>query len=120
MASQESRVLRLLEPQGEPDIIECDGKLYVPDKECEFMPEWFYGVWDDELQHERVTKPSDDCSYFSCDECGFELRFDWDGDLTWFEPKYPYKPIGLKYCPGCGARVLFPPSWVQEIKEEDE
>ena len=41
MASEESRVLRLLEPQGDPDIIECDGRLYVPDEECEFVPEEF-------------------------------------------------------------------------------
>lgn len=32
MASEESRVLRLIEPQGDPDIIECDGRLYVPEK----------------------------------------------------------------------------------------
>ena len=38
MTNKDSRVLRLLEPQGEPDIIECDGRLYVPDKECEFIP----------------------------------------------------------------------------------
>lgn len=91
MASRESRVLRLLEPQGEPDIIECDGRLYVPDEEC-------------------------DC--FTCSKCGQELMFDWSGEYSWFEPEYPYKPINLKYCPGCRARVLFPHPWLGSKEEE--
>lgn len=27
------KILRLLEPQGEPDVIECDGRRYVPERE---------------------------------------------------------------------------------------
>ena len=30
MPSQESRVLRLLEPLGEPDIIECGARVLFP------------------------------------------------------------------------------------------
>ncbi len=26
------KILRLLEPQGEPDVIECDGVRYVPER----------------------------------------------------------------------------------------
>lgn len=26
------KILRLLEPQGEPDVIECDGRRYVPER----------------------------------------------------------------------------------------
>lgn len=29
------KILRLLEPQGEPDVIECDGVRYVPEQRCE-------------------------------------------------------------------------------------
>lgn len=28
------KILRLLEPQGEPDVIECDGMRYVPERTC--------------------------------------------------------------------------------------
>lgn len=119
MTSQESRILRLLEPQGDPDIIECDGKLYVPDKECEFVPEAFDTVWDEKDQCLRIGKPSEDCSCFTCSECGQELMFDWSGEYSWFEPEYPYKPINLTYCPGCRARVLFPHPWLG-MKEVDE
>ncbi len=28
------KILRLLEPQGEPDVIECDGRRYVPEQTC--------------------------------------------------------------------------------------
>ena len=118
MASRESRVLRLLEPQGEPDIIECDGRLYVPDEECEFVPEEFDTVWDEEDQCLRIAKPSDDCDFFTCSKCGQELMFDWSSEYSWFEPEYPYKPISLKYCPGCRARVLFPHPWLGSKEEE--
>lgn len=119
MASEESRVLRLIEPQGDPDIIECDGRLYVPDEECEFVPEEFDTVWDEEDQCLRIVKPSDDCDCFTCSKCGQELTFDWSGEYSWFEPEYPYKPISLKYCPGCRARVLFPHPWLG-MKEVEE
>lgn len=115
---QGSRVLRLLEPQGEPDIIGCDGRLYVPDEECEFVPEEFDTVWDEEDQCLRIAKPSDDCDCFTCSKCGQELTFDWGGEYSWFEPEYPYKPISLKYCPGCRARVLFPHPWLDSKEEE--
>lgn len=118
MTSQENRLLRLLEPQGEPDIIECDGKLYVPDKVCEFVPEEFETVYDEEDQGWHIGNPGEDCWYFSCSECGQDLMFSWTGEYTWFEPERPYKPY-LKYCPGCGARVLFLPSWL-DMKEVAE
>ena len=101
MASEESRVLRLIEPQGDPDIIECDGRLYVEEDQCL-----------------RIAKPSDDCDCFTCSKCGQELAFDWSGEYSWFEPEYPYKPISLKYCPGCRARVLFPHPWLDSKEEE--
>lgn len=118
MASEESRVLRLLEPQGEPDIIECDGRLYVPDEECEFVPEEFVEFFDDDDRLVRIGKPSEDCQYFVCTKCGERLMFDWDGERSWFEPEYPYKPF-LKHCPECGAKALFPPSWL-DMREVEE
>lgn len=32
------KILRLLEPQGEPDVIECDGRRYVPERTCHLEP----------------------------------------------------------------------------------
>lgn len=55
-----------LNRRAEPDIIECDGRLYVPDEECEFVPEEFDTVWDEEDQCLRIAKPSDDCDCFTC------------------------------------------------------
>lgn len=34
------KILRLLEPQGEPDIIECDGMRYMPERTCKWTPEY--------------------------------------------------------------------------------
>jgi hypothetical protein len=73
----QTKVLRLLEPQGEPDMIECDGRLYVLDKECEFIPEEFAisYVFDEQGNAKPVGKPSDDCERFYCSECGFDMGF---------------------------------------------
>lgn len=32
------KILRLLDPQGEPDVIECDGVRYVPERMCHLEP----------------------------------------------------------------------------------
>ena len=63
MTNKDSRVLRLLEPQGEPDIIECDGRLYVPDKECEFIPEEFETRWDEMLGTEAYVSHMQACVF---------------------------------------------------------
>lgn len=57
------KILRLLEPQGEPDIIECDGMRYMPERTCKWTQ------WD---QH------SDE--YFST-ECGREFQWATPYDL---------------------------------------
>lgn len=62
-------------------------------------------------------RPVGAIQWFECSECGQELMFDWSGEYSWFEPEHPYKPIGLKYCPGCGARVLFPHPWLGSKEE---
>lgn len=41
MTARELKVLRLLDPQGEPDIVECDGRRYL--KRDRFEPRWFEG-----------------------------------------------------------------------------
>lgn len=41
MTARELKVLRLLDPHGEPDIVECDGRRYL--KRAEFEPRWFEG-----------------------------------------------------------------------------
>ena len=37
----ELKVLRIVDPQGEPDIVECDGRAYV--RRDAFEPRWFEG-----------------------------------------------------------------------------
>ena len=37
----ELKVLRIVDPQGEPDIVECDGRAYV--RREAFEPRWFEG-----------------------------------------------------------------------------
>lgn len=109
------KVLRLLQPQGEPDIIECDGRLYVPDKECEFIPEEFAisYVFDGQGNAKPVGKPSDDCERFYCSECGFDMGFASEGEPAWFENSYPWNPF-FSYCPNCRARVRLPWSWLNK------
>lgn len=72
------KILRLLEPQGEPDVIECDGARYVPERTC----------------HVKV-RPGDNhtdvCE--SCDQCNF----------GWHRSIYD-KPF--LHCPNCRAKVV--------------
>lgn len=119
MTSEDTRVMCIHGNHGEPDVIECDGKLYVPDKVCEYVPEDFDSMYDGEDRRVIVGKPSEDCTSFVCSECANYMMFDCTGEYSWFEPEYPYKPIALNHCPRCGARVLFPPSWL-DMKEVEE
>ena len=119
MISDDERILRLPEPQGSPAAIECGGVLYVPRRECEYVPAVFDTEWDEQDQELRVGRPSDECDAFICSECGNELMFAWDGEYSWFEPEPPYKPRGLRFCPGCGAHVSFPPSWIGKREVEE-
>lgn len=108
-------ILRILEPQGAPDVIECDGAAYPRIfLACEYVPEVFDTEWDEEDRELRIGRPSEDCTAFMCSECGNSMMFDWTGEYSWFEPEHPYKPIGLRFCPRCGAKVLFPPSWISK------
>ena len=97
------KVLRLLEPQGCPDAIECDGQRYVPQNVCTYEPS-VYAVRFDENDNEIDTfEHAYDCSTFTCSACGFEMLFGYD--MGWFEDEPPYKPF-FKFCPNCGARVV--------------
>ena len=87
-------------------------------EECEFVPEEFVEFFDDDDRLVRIGKPSEDCQYFVCTKCGERLMFDWDGERSWFDPEYPYKPF-LNHCPECGAKALFPPSWL-DMREVEE
>lgn len=113
-----TKVLRLLEVQGAPDIIVCGGRMYVPDKECEFIPEEFIFDFDEQGSKQPVGKPSDDCERFYCSECGFDMGFASEGEPAWFENSYPWNPF-FSYCPNCRARVRFPWSWLNK-KEVNE
>lgn len=113
-----TKVLRLLEVQGAPDIIVCDGRLYVPDKECEFIPEEFIFDFDEQGSKRTVGKPSDDCERFYCSECGFDMAFASEGEPAWFENSFPWNPF-FSYCPNCRARVRSPWSWLNK-KEVNE
>ena len=96
------RVLRLLEPQGCPDAIECDGQRYVPQNTCAYHPTEIATRYDENDNEIETDEPSEGCSTFECSACGFEMMF---GDMGWFEEKQPYKPL-FTFCPNCGARVV--------------
>lgn len=85
---------------------------------CEFIPSDFEVIFDEEDQEIELPEPSDNCDSFYCSRCGYELAYDNYEGCSWFESKYPYEPYGLNCCPGCGAVVRFPWSWLD--KEEVE
>ena len=96
------RVLRLLEPQGCPDAIECDGQRYVPQNVCTYEPTEFAVRFDENDNEIETLDPSEECGTFQCSACGFEMMF---GDMGWFDEEPPYKPY-FSFCPKCGARVV--------------
>lgn len=71
------KILRLLEPQGEPDVIECDGMRYVP---------------------ERTTKRVNSKDAFGITDCGEEY------DACFLCARKLY--IEDEFCSGCGAKVV--------------
>lgn len=95
------KVLRLLEPQGCPDAIECDGQRYVPQNTCSYDPTEYATRFDENDNEVETFEPSEDCQSFQCSACGFEMMF---GDMGWFGEEPPYKPY-FSFCPNCGARV---------------
>lgn len=96
------RVLRLPEPQGSPDYIECDGQRYVPENTCTFYPNETETRFDEDDNEIETNEPSENCDAFECSACGFPMMF---GDMGWFDEEQPYKPR-FKFCPNCGARVV--------------
>lgn len=78
----QTKRLRLLEPQGNPDVIECDGVEYVPKRTCEM-------------------NPNPDYDFVACSVCGYEeeklLLFPCDGRLQEYDGNF---------CPNCGAQVI--------------
>lgn len=84
------KILRLLEPQGEPDVIECDGMRYVPERTCEIV------------RCETGEPAEYDCDevIWHCESCHEEVAiyaYNENGD-TWAD-----KPA---FCPNCGAKVV--------------
>lgn len=79
------KILRLLDPQGEPDVIECDGRRYVPERTCKMV---YSG---------DPKTPENTCR--QCTACGaFEISNEfYDG------AGYAAR---LRYCPCCGAKVV--------------
>ena len=96
------KVLRLLEPQGCPDAIECDGQRYVPQETCTYHPTEYATRFDENDEEIETNDPAEGCGTFECSACGFEMMF---GDMGWFDDEPPYKPY-FKFCPNCGARVV--------------
>ncbi len=85
---------------------------------CEFVPTSFRVAYDEEDRAITYGEPSDDCDSFSCSRCGYELMYEKGGSYSWFTDSYPYKPNGLRWCPGCGAIVHFPWSWLDKKEVE--
>lgn len=81
MMPGQPKILRLLEPQGEPEIIECDGKRYLPKLTCSVLDMRKSHDWYDER----------DPIYHYSLSCGCVI-----------EHMYPEPP---RFCPGCGAEV---------------
>ena len=81
--------LRLLEPQGSPDVIECDGVEYRPARTCAVVSR----TYDRGNNRFHVY-------YHRCSACLGEL---------------PYMPdMGhSNFCPNCGAQVI------EERREEE-
>lgn len=96
------KVLSLLEPQGCPDAIECDGQLYVPQETCTYSPTEYETRFDENDEEIETNDPAEDCGTFECSACGFEMMY---GELGWFDEEPPYKP-NFNFCPECGARVV--------------
>lgn len=75
------KILRLLEPQGEPDVIECDGMRYVPERTCRYT--WcLFGDLEDPLGCYQA---------WDCSCCG---------EVSEYLEDVP------SYCPNCGAKVV--------------
>ncbi len=85
---------------------------------CEFIPNDFLTAYDGKDRLITYGEPSPDCDSFSCSRCGYELMYEEGGGYSWFMDSYPYKPNGLHFCPGCGAAVLFPWSWLDKKEVE--
>lgn len=77
----EPKILRLLDPQGEPDVIECDGKRYVPERTCKI----------NRSVSQREGYPS--LVTYTCSACG---RNYLSADM----------PERGEYCKSCGAKVV--------------
>ena len=97
------KVLRIIQPQGLPDVIECDHERYARQEVCCYVPEELKTVYDEEGNEVETFEPDDDCEVFGCSACGNPMMFSRDGD-GWFDEVPPYKPR-FSYCPNCGARV---------------
>lgn len=70
-----------------------------------FYPDIIAGDEDDDFDELGVyPHAAEGCGEFFCSKCGFDMRFDEDGDDSWFEPEYPYEPR-FNFCPNCGERV---------------
>ena len=108
-----AKVLRLLGPQGLPDIIDCDGQSYVPQHVCTYYPTEFLTRFDEHDNEIETNDPSYDCGSFECSACGFEMMF---GEMGWFDEETPYKPH-FNYCPNCGAKVVSPEEFYGDVKE---
>lgn len=71
------KILRLLDPQGEPDVIECDGMRYVP---------------------ERTTRRVNSKEAFDITDGGEE----YDACCLCARKLY----VEDEFCSGCGAKVV--------------
>lgn len=81
------KILRLLEPQGEPDVIECDGMRYVPERTCNRV---LMDITGNKPYRKVAVSLNDTCN--GCSECGA-----------------PWRTHGFdhpNYCPNCGTKVV--------------
>lgn len=73
------KILRLLDPQGEPDVIECDGMRYVPEQRYQLLEEvardMYAALHINEHCSMEFIRDNGDCEHFRerLEELGVEL-----------------------------------------------
>lgn len=68
------KIMHVLEPQGEPDIIVCDGKHYKPERTCQAKPAvgggWFCSHCGVFVDRHPMANATDRLEARYCPNCG--------------------------------------------------
>lgn len=80
------KILRLLDPQGEPDVIECDGVRYVPEQRYQQLSEMARDLF-------KAVKPMhEQCNEDTCCNLG---DMGWPSDVCLHNFKEQLKRLGV-------------------------